>query len=302
MESLSKKPFHHKIQEWVRYLISYLMFHYHKFNEIRSYGRSEFKYSLENKGKEAYILANGPSLKEEVTSLINGKIKERDFLVVNAFSTTEYYSVFSPKYYCIADPRCFDEKNFSSCPKVTVKTFEKINNSTEWPMTLFVPLYGMAVIKKYISNPLISIKGISTVLFGGIEFKKYQSYKKGHSVPSFVNITIMALYLIINMGYEKIHLYGVDHSFLAGLSIDDDNELCMFENHFYGREKHRLNIVRHGYKWKISDFVYDKYLTFKEHENMRGYADYLGVEIINHTRDSWIDAYTRISQIEKENI
>ena len=51
----------------------------------------------------------------------------------------------------------------------------------------------------------------------------------------------------------------------------------------------------------MKDFVYDKYLTFVEHEVMRGYADYLGAQIINCTKDSWIDAYVRKAQLEKQS-
>ena len=70
--------------------------------------------------------------------------------------------------------------------------------------------------------------------------------------------------------------------------------------HFYGEKKiHIFN--SHGGYWTMSGWLYDKYLTFKEHENMRSYADYLGARIVNCTKGSLIDAYVRLAQLEKED-
>ena len=75
----------------------------------------------------------------------------------------------------------------------------------------------------------------------------------------------------------------------------------MVDKHFYGIEKYELGAKMNGKLWTMKDFVYDKYLTFVEHEVMRGYADYLGAKIINCTKDSWIDAYVRKAQLDKQS-
>lgn len=103
----------------------------------------------------------------------------------------------------------------------------------------------------------------------------------------------MAIYALLNLGYKKINLYGVDHSFLKDLCVNNNNQLCIIENHFYGNKFRIFPPRPDGRIWHMKDFVYDKYLTFKEHEIMADYAKYLDAEIINCTKSSWIDAYKR---------
>lgn len=296
--NIPSKPLHYKVLKWSKDVYSSVRFIYHQNKERYKFGDYYLRYCQNGKCKEAYIFANGPSLNEEIKNLLNKGLDLNESIVVNSFALTEYFQIIKPSYYCLADPHYFDGRHH----EISMPVFKKINEIVNWNMTLYILMYDKNTldnIKQYIPNSYVRIKGISTLKFEGFEAKRYESYKKGVSVPSFVNVSIMGLYILLNLGYKKINLFGVDHSFLAGLSIDDDNQLCMLENHFYGKEKHRLEVIRNGHLWKMADFVYDKYLTFKEHENMRGYADFLGAEVINHTRDSWIDAYTRISQVEK---
>lgn len=41
---------------------------------------------------------------------------------------------------------------------------------------------------------------------------------------------------MLNMGYSTIYLYGVDHTFLEGLKVNDKNELVHVYQHFYENE------------------------------------------------------------------
>ena len=195
-----------------------------------------------------------------------------------------------------------DEEVFLNRTKALLAdTFKKINDEVFWPITLYVPNWGLDSAKLYISNPLIRIIPVSPLHYTGYESLKYKYYKSGKGMPCYVNVTIMIEYILLNMGCKDIWLYGVDHSFLADLSVNDENQLCTVDSHFYGEKKLRvINTESGGRTRHMKDFVYDKYLTFWEHENMRGYADYLGARIVNCTKNSWIDAYVRLAQIEKE--
>lgn len=266
--------------------------------ERRLYKHYEFPYKPTYKGKTAYILANGPSLKTELSDLLAKDINLQESLVVNFFVETDLFTQIRPKYYCLADPMFFKEDILSDR---VLGVFELLNDTVQWPMTLFVWKSGESFLPRYIQNPNIKIVGLSILLYGGFERNRYKCYRKGTAVPSYVNVTIMALYALLNLGYSKIYLYGVDHSFLAGLGVNDNNRLCMVDKHFYGIEKYEFGPDVYGKICTMKDFVYDKYLTFAEHERMRGYADFLGAEIINCTKDSWIDAYTRLAQIEKKD-
>lgn len=292
---MGKKPIRARFETFVIGLYKTLEFVVEYFREKRKYGNYYFPYQPLHKGESVYILANGPSLNNEITELINVNAPLNKSLVVNFFVETSFFTQIKPMYYCLADPG-FNRRELLN--ERSHNVYKLLNEKVSWPMTLFVWKEAEQMVSKLISNPNIKVVSLSILLFRGFESKRYEYYKKGKSVPSYVNVTIMALYALLNMGYSTIYLYGVDHSFLAGLCVNDDNRLCIVEKHFYGTEKTEFPPKQDGSLWKMKDFVYNKYLTFVEHEVMRGYADYLGAQIINCTKDSWIDAYIRKSQLD----
>ena len=293
---MSIRRLHSKIRGFVKNSYGWCKYSYLYMQEKRRFGNFYFPYRPLHKGEGVYILANGPSLKDEILELMETGMELQESLVVNFFVESDLFKKIRPKYYCLADP-CFNKETLLKGRWKDV--YVKLNKEVSWPMTLFVWKEAEFMVRGLIDNPMIRIETLSILLFSGFESKRLESYKKGTSVPSYVNVTIMALYVLLNLGYSKIYLYGVDHSFLAGLSVNDNNRLCMVDKHFYGVEKYEFKPKEDGTYWTMKDFVYDKYLTFAEHEVMRRYADYLGAQIINCTKDSWIDAYIRKAQLDK---
>lgn len=293
-----RKPLHARILFFLGEAYKSFRFLYHYLQEKRRFGNYQFQYKSLHKGEIVNILANGPSLNEEIGVLLKNHTDLSNSLVVNFFVESDLFLQIKPKFYCLADPGYNVERLIT---QREIDTFNTLNCDVTWPMTLFVWKKGEKMISEYISNPNIKIVSLSILKFEGFEACRYKCYKKGIAVPSYVNVTIMALYALLNLGYSTIYLYGVDHSFLAGLGVNDNNRLCIVDKHFYGIEKYEFGPKPNGSLWTMKDFVYDKYLTFVEHEVMRGYADYLGAQIINCTKDSWIDAYVRKAQLEKQS-
>lgn len=292
---MERKPIRARFETFIISLYKTIEFFVDYFREKRKFGNYYFPYQPLHEGESVYILANGPSLNHEINELINENAPLNKSLVVNFFVETDLFTQIKPMYYCLADPLFNREKLLTERTK---DVYILLNKTVTWPMTLFVWKEAEKMVSNLISNPNIKIVSLSILLFRGFESKRYEYYKKGKSVPSYVNVTIMAIYALLNLGYSTIYLYGVDHSFLAGLCVNDDNRLCIVDKHFYGTEKKEFPPKNDGSLWKMKDFVYDKYLTFVEHEVMKGYADYLGAQIINCTKDSWIDAYTRKTQLD----
>ena len=56
-----------------------------------------------------------------------------------------------------------------------------------------------------LTNKHITLVAISALLYTGFEKSRYKSWKAGHSVPSFVNISVMASYVALNMGFSDIY-------------------------------------------------------------------------------------------------
>lgn len=292
---MSKKPLRARFEDFVLSLYRSLEYFVYYNREKRKYGDFYFPYQPLHNGESVYILANGPSLKDELEGLFNDGVPLENSLVVNYFVETDYFTRIKPKYYCLADPAFNRRKLLNDRDR---HVYELLDEKVDWPITLFVWKEAESMVTEFINNPQIKVVGLSILMYRGFDTKRYKYYKIGKAVPSYVNVTIMGLYALLNMGYSTIYLYGVDHSFLAGLGVNDNNRLCIVDKHFYGVEKYEFQPKEDGSLWTTKDFVYDKYLTFVEHEVMRGYADYLGAQIINCTRDSWIDAYVRKVQLD----
>lgn len=294
---MSIKTVIRKIAAFFRSLFYSFLYVYHKGKERHKYGRVSQPYEKTLEINPVYILGNGPSLKDDINSIV---IQLKDLntkaFAVNNFAISDSFLDVRPEFYCIAD-RVYFWENYDEQASSIYNIF---NNKVTWDMKLYVPIGKDGFVRERISNNKIDVIPVSTTLFGGFKSLKYRYYKRGMAVPSFVNITIMALFLALNMGCKKIYLYGVDHTFLREIAVDDDNVLCSYDKHFYGDRLRKIQPLEDGTYMRMADFVYDKYLTFIEHDNIRGYADYLGAEIINCTRCSCIDSYTRLTQIKNK--
>ena len=272
-----------------------------KYLQHRLLGNYEFPYVYNNKGRRIYILATGPSLKTDLAELLLTKdFVESDKLCVNFFLNDDVILEVRPRYYCLADSAFFEESGPNS--EKVCELYVRLNGVIDWDMTLFVYISNKEQIdflKKRVSNPHVKVVPLTGLMYSGKASGRYESWKKGESVPSYLNVTLKAEYVALNCGFTELYLYGVEHTFFDGLGVDVDNRLFIQDKHFYGSEK-RFVSSSNRREWHMKDWLYDKYLTFREHELLQGYADYLGATIINCTKNSLIDAYPHLSKI-KEN-
>ena len=241
---MSRKPLHAKMLDFLGDLYKSLRFSFHHLQAKKRFGNYYFPYRSLHKGETANILANGPSLNAELKILQEENMRLENSLVVNYFSFSPLFFQIKPKYYCLADPLFFSESRYTES---VYKLFMNLNN-VSWKMELFVWIQGVDTIKKYVQNKNITIVGISTLQYEGFESKRNEFLKTGRAVPSFVNVTIMGLYVLLNRGYDTINLYGVDHTFLKEIVIDDENDLCVLNHHFYGDEFRKIIEIREGIK------------------------------------------------------
>ena len=272
-----------------------------KRRQHRVLGKYEFPYVDNNKGKRIYILATGPSLQDDLSQLLSLEVfKNSDKMCVNFFLNNDLIKSIKPCYYCLADSAFFEEHGPNA--KRVEALFKRMNDIVGWDMKLFAYIADndkLKFLKSRIVNSHIHIVPVTGLTYSGRESRRFASWKKGESVPSYVNVTMMAEYVALNSGFSELYLYGVEHTFFNGLGVDDDNRLFIQDTHFYGTEKRYISTS--GKKeWQMKDWMLDKYLTFLEHERMQKYAEYLGAKIINCTRNSLIDAYPRLVMIEKQ--
>lgn len=283
-----------RIEQFLASLYKCIRFSCKQIRERINLGNYYFPYSDILKGKSVIVLGNGPSLKNDVDK-IKKRAEETGSLLyaVNNCAMTDMFQIMRPQLYCFIDHLYFEEQ-----PNDYNRIYDCMNERVQWDMQLFIPVDKFKFVSSRINNTNITIIPVATLPFDGFEKCKYPAYKRGVAVPLFVNVVNLAIYTSLNRGVKKIFLYGVDHTFLRLLSVDDQNNLVLRDEHFYGSEVSYFPPKPDGTRWTVSSFVYDKYLTFKEHDNIRGYADYLGAEIINCTECSSIDSYVRLSQVE----
>lgn len=244
-----------------------------------------------------YILANGPSLNQSLTDIINNKRYLTDCMMsMNFFSNDERYEIIKPKYHVISDPMFYDAPGHE---ERVADFFVNINAKTTWPITLFVP-YRFWKDKKWLGK--FSNQNISLIPFHQITPSCdcfFLSWLARHGLmgADYGSVLHHAIYISLLIGYKVIFLYGADHTFFDGLCVNDKNQVCRQTNHFY-EQNAQVEPIYHTYTgvktaYTMSHFLSEYARIFMGHEMLRRIASCFNAEILNGTPGSMIDAYDR---------
>lgn len=248
--------------------------------------RTDFKNHLkyQNHNRELMILANGPSLNNVLQQL---DLFSYDYSVVNDFFKSPYYSIIKPKYHVLADPLYFTEEEY----------LNTIIDVVKWEMILLVPYnaYKKNHILRNMSNRYIVVRPFHLIEYKGFEKLRNVLYKSGLAMPRSQNVVVASIYTAINMGYKTIKLYGVDHSWTESIRVNENNQVCQVDAHFYDTEKVKLAPWHKtsGEVYKMSEILRDLAQMFDSYDILRKYADYMKCKVINNTKGSFIDAFER---------
>ena len=244
------------------------------------------KISKHQNNTTCYLLGNGPSLAIELENNLNLFINN-DILALNYFSNTKYFSLIQPKYYVLLDYICFDLFGDGKVyNEMQIDNFNKIN----WEMTLFAPVsQKRSKFFAHINNPKINIVFFNaTRIRGGRRFRNY-IYKQNLGVPSSLNVSIPSILLMINLNYKSIYLYGLDHSWLKTLFVNENNFVCEDDRHFFDKDVSNVRVNR----GPMNKLMMEYYIVFNAHMQLEEYALKRKIHIVNCTKDSFIDAYKR---------
>lgn len=233
------------------------------------------------------ILANGPSLND----IENIDFYKSGICVVNFFYKSPWFKKLKPRYYVIADPAFFmDEK--------LLKTLIEAFKDVDWEMSLFIPYRWRNVYLLHSTNSdYIKIVPFNSVIYDGFECFRYFLYKRGWAMPKAQNVVVASIFLGINMGYKTIKLYGVDHSWTENIRVNNENQVCLIDSHFYDQEEVSLKpwriVSQGGGIYKMHEILRDLSITFMSYHTLRKYAENQGCHIVNKTKGSYIDAFER---------
>jgi len=250
--------------------------------------------------KKLVLFANGPSLTETLENWkINEIIKNADVLSVNYFCFDDTFLEICPKYYVLSDPDFFSNNPPVKFKEKIDNMYKIFNNDVSWRMFLYIQYYAWKKINwnEKISNRNITVIPFHSLTYNGNESLRNWFFIHGLGNGNYGSVILNGEYIGLTIGYKELYLYGVDHNFFDNLCINENNQLCNVNTHFYDN-KQELKPLSHFYYGKetfytVSNYLYEKASIFEGHEIMQKYAEYCSASIYNCTKNSLIDAYKR---------
>ena len=246
--------------------------------------------SDEGKEREIVIMGNGPSLRSTIDDDADWLLSH-DLMAVNFAANAPDFKRLRPQYYILADGHFFRGK--TSDPNVA-KLWDNISRST-WDMTLLVPVKFKHLVRALLfETPNIKTRYFNLTPVEGIRWVSHILYKVGLGMPRPRNVLIPAIMEAIRLGYKKIWICGADHTWTRTLSVDDENFVVSVQPHFYKDNEEEHARVRETYKGlKLHDVLGSMTIAFRSYWDIATYAKKNGIEIINATPGSMIDAFPR---------
>lgn len=247
------------------------------------------------------ILANGPSLNEDIELLKKEDLSKTDFVMMNYSANSDLFEKLRPKFYCLADHAFF--RPLKELDKISRLYFD-IEKKLNWDMTMVLS-YNVKVVKGFskLTNPLIKFQRVFAL--DSVGPKKFQWWmcKHGFAIPGLGTVTNLAAFTGIQYGYKQIEFCGNDMSFFDGICVDDDNHPCTYTRHFYDKEPEKRPVM-------INDTTYQTLETYVDmvhkmiisHNKISEYGKHMGVKFINRTRNSMLDCYPRLIKLYPELI
>lgn len=250
--------------------------------------------------KRAYVLGNGPSLRNDLPRLgkvIKGQAgddSECDVWVVNNFCFSREFYEIKPSFYVLADSAywCSDVSDELAAARLD---FVRSLKEVSWLLTLLVPRFAN---NSELVRELSGLSSLKIVYYNlcpvdGFDCVSYYACDKGFGMPTPYNVLVAALSLSIGAGYQEIVIAGADHSWHEQIKESDGRTLVKQE-HFYDDAASAQPM----YKAKDNAFtIGDMFLqwgsAFKKYEFLQRYADHKKVAIFNVSSRSYIDSFVR---------
>ena len=225
--------------------------------------RNEIK--LHDKKNKLCLLGNGPSF-----SLIEKHINEFnkfDFCAVNLSVNTDLFFTLKPKMLVMVDMIFWKQPELDK-----IKCFWENIQRINWDIQIFFPYDFPSETKKMLEkNQYITVC----------------RYANNSWEPETKTAKTLKMWL-----YKKG--LGVEHSWMRDIRVNKNNEVILIDRHYYGNSEQVWRDYD-GNPIKLIDFVGSQLVTFTSHMYLRAFAEYMHVNIINRTEESYIDSYDKKS-------
>ena len=238
--------------------------------------------------KSCCVLGNGPSLKDD---LEHGRVRldGNDVMCVNMFCWDASFWVVKPRFYFLIDGNLFNPTKQRQIEKVD-GIIDSLNNG-DWDMYLMISsgtVSGSKLLRS-IKNEHIKIIRINSTSVSGFRGFRHWIYRQRLGMPHCQTVVNFAICVAINMHYENIYLYGVDHTWTRDLYVDENNVVYDGVRHVYDKNLTRVK-KDHNFAKMLGQFA----KMFKAHYLLEEYSKSEGVKIWNCSSDTFLDAYDRL--------
>ena len=241
------------------------------------------------------VLANGPSLMYDLEILFkNNKYDLSDSIMMNYSATQEMFYKIQPRYYALADPMFF--KPDYRIEKVC-NLFRCLDEKVDWDMTLVIPVSVKSFIEfSGIRNKHIKFQRVCTNVSSGATNLRFRDYMKGRAMPYLGTVANLAVFVGIQLGYKRIELCGVDMSFFEGLCVNEKNETCTIEKHYYDSNVTMKPYIdpRTNRAMSLDNYIDMVLQMVRSHKELAEYGASMGVSFLNRTANSMLDCYDRM--------
>ena len=229
------------------------------FNNRRLNKSRNYLKSLKNShlGERCFIVGNGPSL---TTNDLNKLIKEESFGangIYNIFNSTDW----GPKYFCSTDRKVISKTNRQISEKITGIKFIGVFSGHYTPFIKDAYYLNMKYEDFYPNLPKFSDDISKRCIEGN-------------------TVTYTAIQLAVYMGFKKIYLIGVDHSY--SMSYNPDGTISKNEGVVDYFNNTSVPVVPALYKTTLA------------YEAAKQYADAHGIKIYNATRGGRLEVFERV--------
>jgi len=249
-----------------------------------------------SQGKHCLVLGNGPSLKAALAQKPE-HFRNKSLICVNSFALSDDYVKLQPRYCVMLDPGLWKANH-----DYIVNTMAALKEKTTWEFHLIIPHEAKISdrIRSLSENPNIKIHYFNYIVYKGFEGIGHYLFRKNLAMPQSQNVLVASLFFAINLGYEKIEMFGADHNWHESLAVREDNVVCVKQVHFYENENEVKYIPFYKPNSRQETFRMDEAFhawakVFYGYIRLRNYAESRGAKIYNATEKSFVDAFERIS-------
>lgn len=236
------------------------------------------------------IMGNGPSLRDAMQNDMD-VLMAYPRLAVNLSALAPEFRNLRPQYYILADIAFFLKEKTGKVPAL----WEALR-SVDWDMTLFLPATArrMEEVRRLPAN--VTVKYYNLTPAEGFRWLMHPIYDSGLAMPRPRNVLIPSIMSAMREGFRRIVLIGADHNWSRTLWVTDRNCVVSVQPHFYKDDDKELRRAEEIFRNVRLHEVYENYaIAFRSYFNVKAYTDRRGVEVLNATPGSFIDAFPRVS-------